>query len=153
MPKLQSFHRGKKEQESVVDFDPASDNFMHPDFHEDLLMERLPLREAKPFEGSGAKVSREEAEKLLPEAREMVRRDPLSPWLHVMTARLLQAAGEQGAEVEAEQAIRTSNSFTAWLPISAYLEGMGMTKPADEAFELGYSDYLKRGNDPASSRA
>jgi tetratricopeptide (TPR) repeat protein len=98
---------------------------------------------------TGARVTAEQAKKLIPELEEAVQRDPLSPWSQVALGKVLRDIGDGRADEVFEKSLEVkSTDFTERLPISAYLDSIGEPKLAREAFERGYQDFWERGNDP-----
>jgi tetratricopeptide (TPR) repeat protein len=97
----------------------------------------------------GDTLAPEVARRALPGIEEAVRRDPGTPWLRVWFAKLLRDAGDPRAAAEFLAAIRVpTTDFTELLPISAYLDHIGETEAAREAFDSGYRDFLEKKNDP-----
>ena len=141
-------------------FDPA-----HPEIPagtiQTLLAFRTPQCEAFYAFITGAKGScdvnatppvvqlgRDQARALIPQIRQAIQHDPLSPWFSVLLGKVMLDAGDPSADAAFEQAINSRGDFTELLPISAFFENHGLAKLADEAFRRGYRDLLSRGNDP-----
>jgi tetratricopeptide (TPR) repeat protein len=95
------------------------------------------------------KIPAERVRQLIPVMEEAIRRDPLSPWFRVLLGRLLQDAGDpRAAQVFQEAVSVPTTDYTELLPISGHLEGYGQRETATLAFERGYADFWRRGNDP-----
>jgi len=95
------------------------------------------------------KIRAERARQLIPLLEDAVRRDPLSPWFRVLLGRLLQDAGDPRAAQVFQGALSVpTTDYTELLPISGHLEGYGQREAATLAFERGYADFWRRGNDP-----
>jgi len=96
-----------------------------------------------------AKIPAERVRQLIPVMEEAIRRDPLSPWFRVILGKLLQDAGDPRAAQLFQEAVSVpTTDYTELLPISGHLEGYGQRETATLAFERGYADFWRRGNDP-----
>jgi len=95
------------------------------------------------------KITADRARQLVPDVEESVRRDPLSPWLHFALGKVLRDSGDPRAQQAfAEIASVPTADFTELLIIASNLQEIGKFDVAREVFERGYSDFLRRGNDP-----
>jgi tetratricopeptide (TPR) repeat protein len=95
------------------------------------------------------KIPAERVRQLIPVMEEAIRRDPLSPWFRVVLGRLLHDAGDPRAAQVFQGALSVpTTDYTELLPISGHLEGYGQPETATLAFERGYADFWRRGNDP-----
>ena len=137
----------------VILFNPDSPHI--PEYPNDLLLSyNYSSRESHFSEFLDAynqdwPISPEKAKAALPDALDMVRRDPFSPWLRVTVGHLLAATGDPGKSKVLEEAIRLPNlHFQELLSISSHLDLWGEPELAREAFERGYRDFLDRGYDP-----
>ena len=100
---------------------------------------------AGPLDGMPA----ERARLLIPRMEEAIRRDPLSPWFRMVLGKLLLDAGDSRARQLFQEAVSApTTDYTELLLISANLEQWGQREPATAAFERGYADFWRRGNDP-----
>jgi tetratricopeptide (TPR) repeat protein len=100
---------------------------------------------AGPLDGMPA----ERARLLIPKMEEAIRRDPLSPWFRMVLGKLLLDAGAPRArQLFQEAASDPTTDYTELLLISANLEQWGQRETATAAFERGYADFWRRGNDP-----
>src|SRR5438552_5518584 len=89
------------------------------------------------------------ARQRLPEVENAARRDPLSPWLLAELGRLYRAVGRSEADAMFAAAVKVEPAdFTELLPLSVFLDNLNEPAAAGTAFERGYEDYWKRGNDP-----
>ena len=144
----QTYHR-------VLMFDPAAPRVPYWPSNRALLS-RLPMAEAQrllpaSFSSTVAetKVSTDEAKQNIPGLEEAVRRDPLSPWFQIFLGRALKDIGDARAAAVFRQAMQVSASdSTELMPISVFLDKLGETELATEAFERGYRNFWERGNDP-----
>jgi tetratricopeptide (TPR) repeat protein len=100
---------------------------------------------ASPLEGMPA----ERARLLIPRMEEAIRRDPLLPWFRVILGKLLLDAGDPRARQLFQEAVSApTTDYTELLFMSANLEQWGQPETATLAFERGYADFWRRGNDP-----
>jgi hypothetical protein len=122
-----------------------------------LMRYRIPFYEAQnafpSIDISGIptrpKTSAQEAARVLPELREMVRRDPFTPWFGVALGRVLKDIGDPSYTAAIQGALNSAGTdFSELLPISASLEGSEEHELARAAFERGYRNFWERGNDP-----
>jgi tetratricopeptide (TPR) repeat protein len=91
----------------------------------------------------------QKARDILPEVDEMVRRDPLSPWLQVTQGVLLRTLDDPRAGAVLRSAAATPGAdYSELIRISAFLSQVGEAEGARDAFERGYRDFLDRGFDP-----
>jgi tetratricopeptide (TPR) repeat protein len=85
----------------------------------------------------------------IPDLVELIRRDPLSPWLQIALGKLLKDVGDERASQAFAAAVAVkSTDFTELFRISAMLERLDQPTEAAEAFERAYADFLSRGRDP-----
>ncbi len=138
---------GKETSVSTFDFDPLHPAIPTVVSHELILENLLPEREAVDLYNV-ASLKPDQARARIPEVQEAIRRDPFSPWFQIVLGKLLFEAGDTGADAVFEQAIHPLTSYTDLLPMSGYLENLGASRIADEAFQRGYQDFLQKGNDP-----
>ncbi len=138
---------GRESSISTFVFDPLRPGAATIVTHESILENLLPEREAVNLYGLAA-IPADRAHALVPEMQEAVRRDPFSPWFGIILGKLLIEAGEPGADAAFEKAIHPLGSHTDLLPMSGFLENLQAGQMADDAFQRGYQDFLKNGNDP-----
>ncbi len=80
---------------------------------------------------------------------EIARHDTLSPWIQVSLAKLLREVGDPRAQEVFSRALRISNTdFSELFSISAFLDQIEEPELAQEAYDRGCADFLKRGNIP-----
>ncbi len=122
-----------------------------------LLLYRIPLQEAQQrwpsinLTGSASrgKLAPEEARRLLPSLEEAVRRDPATLWFRMALGKVLWDLGDPRGSATFRDAVKlTPTDYTELLPVSSYLDSLGETQAARDAFERGYQDFWQRGNDP-----
>lgn len=122
-----------------------------------LLLYRIPLQEAQQrwpsINLTGAatrgKLAPEEARKLLPSLEEAVRRDPATLWFRIALGKALWDLGDPRGSATFRDAVKlTYTDYTELLPVSSYLDSLGETEAARDAFERAYGDFWERGNDP-----
>jgi tetratricopeptide (TPR) repeat protein len=90
-----------------------------------------------------------QANQWLDEAENTVRRDPLSPWLHIELGHIYRALGRPEAMNLFEQAVQIETAdYSDLLRISPTLDDDGLPQLAREAFERGYARFWQRGMDP-----
>lgn len=78
---------------------------------------------------------------------ETARHDPLSPWIHVTLAKLMHETGDPRSQAVFSRALQiASTDFSELFGISAFLDQIGEPQLAQEAFDRGCADFLKRGN-------
>jgi tetratricopeptide (TPR) repeat protein len=100
---------------------------------------------AGPLDGMPA----ERARLLIPKMEDAIRRDPLSPWFRMVLGKLLLDAGDPRArQLFQEAVLDPTTDYTELLLMSANLEQWGQREAATAAFERGYADFWRRGNDP-----
>jgi len=100
---------------------------------------------AGPLDGMPA----ERARLLIPKMEEAIRRDPLSPWFRMVLGKLLLDAGDPRARQLFQEAVSApTTDYTELLFMSALLEQWSQRETAAAAFERGYADFWRRGNDP-----
>lgn len=91
----------------------------------------------------------QEVKQHITELEEAIRRDSASPWFRVALWRLLQREGDPRAPAVLEEALQVKTTdFSEILPMAGLLEQLDERESARAAFELGYRDFLDRGNDP-----
>jgi tetratricopeptide (TPR) repeat protein len=82
-------------------------------------------------------------------AESAIRQDPFDPWFRLLLARLLRGQSDPRASAVFADAVQTPTAdFTELFPLSACLEVMGETDAARAAYERGYGDFVRRGQDP-----
>lgn len=115
-----------------------------------LLQYRLPVREADGLAGGKLQeISAERAKELLPEFEAMVQRDPLSPWLRIGLGSFMKQTGDPRAVKVFEEAVQMPMThFYEFLWMSGRLDILREHDSARVAFERGYEEFIKRGNDP-----
>ena len=124
-----------------------------------LLLNRVPMTEVESAwrsEESGGLLSdtwkiptEGEVQELLGELEEAVERDPIAPALRIALWRVLREVEDPRAPAVLEEALEVSTTdFTEMLPLAGLLDRLGERATASRAFELGYQDFLRRGNDP-----
>jgi tetratricopeptide (TPR) repeat protein len=91
-----------------------------------------------------------EAEKILPELQNGIRRDPFSPWLRIGLAHAYAVLGKTADSAQMiNEGIRTPSAhFIELLEISNYLEEKNERGAARLAFERGYAEFWRQGQDP-----
>jgi tetratricopeptide (TPR) repeat protein len=148
----QIFHR-------TVSFDPEAGAAVLYWPTGSLLLNRVPFTEVESAWRAPGKAillserweapAEQDVKELIPELEEAVRRDPTAPLLRLALWRLLHTVGDARAPAVLEKALRiTTTDFTETLLIAGLLEQLGEREPARAAFELGYRNFLDRGNDP-----
>jgi|GEM_PF-2238545 len=81
--------------------------------------------------------------------REQAKRDPFSPWLQIYLGTALKNQGDVNGKKMLEQALEVKGAdFTELFNICAFLNSHGEPELAQMAFEKGYADYFRKGNDP-----
>lgn len=123
---------------------------------EDYSLHRLPICEAQAYKPQAtycqpdvAPVPADEAQKMIVELEEAVRRDPLAPWHEIVLGKLLRDIGDARAVAIFQRAVQSeATDFTELLPISAFLLSLGERELARTAFERGYRSFWVVGNDP-----
>ncbi len=91
----------------------------------------------------------EQARRWLPEAENAALRDPLSPWLRVALAHVYKALDKAEADNLLDDAAVTGPAdFGELFRLSATLDSEGHPAAARQAFERGYEDFWRKGNDP-----
>ena len=124
-----------------------------------LLLNRVPMTEVESAwrsEESGGLLSdtwkiptEGEVQELLGELEEAVERDSTAPALRIALWRVLREVEDPRAPAVLEEALEVSTTdFTEMLPLAGLLDRLGERAAAGRAFELGYQDFLRRGNDP-----
>ena len=124
-----------------------------------VLFYRLPMSEVElvwSLPGQGGIFSErweapgeQEVKQRITELEEAIRRDSASPWFRVALWRLLQREGDPRAPAVLEEALQVKTTdFSEILPMAGLLEQLDERESARAAFELGYRDFLDRGNDP-----
>jgi len=146
----------------IVDFDPRNPA-TPPGVAQMLILLRIPAVEflhpffspylPKGISNSGFYTLQKfptpaQSKALIPQLESVVRHDSLSPWLQILYAVTLAHADDPRAAAALDRALKTPSDYTEWLPISAFLEKFSTSSAADAAFELGYSDLIRRGIDP-----
>ena len=90
-----------------------------------------------------------EAEKILPELENTVKRDALSPWLRIGLGYAYTVLGKANSEQTIDDALRTESAhFAELLDIANYLDEKNSRAAARRAFERGYAAMWKEGQDP-----
>ena len=132
-----------------------------------LFLNRVPMTEvdwSRDFENAAGGASSSftsplsEAWKILPEGEvkellgrleEAVGRDPTAPALRIALWRILREVEDPRAPAVLKEALEVSTTdFTEMLPLAGLLDRLGERAAGRRAFELGYRDFLRRGNDP-----
>jgi len=124
-----------------------------------LVLNRVPFAEAESAWGTPTKIAiltegwraspDMDLKQLIAQLEEAVRRDPVTPAFRVALWRVLREAGDARAPGVLEEALRVKHTdFTEMLRIASLLESLDQREAARAAFELGYRDFLDRGNDP-----
>jgi len=134
---------------TVFPFDPAAPRI--PNWPpNDISLERLSQTESDAnFTFNPGNASAQDAKQREAQMKDMVRRDPLSPWLRVALGKFLLETSQPGATDVFREAVElASTDFTELLRISAFLDTFGQREVARKAFERGYRDFLERGYDP-----
>jgi tetratricopeptide (TPR) repeat protein len=129
----------------VFDFDPSAPrtppvNQMHADVSRiEGLRSLARSRFVKPSD----------AEKMLPELENAVRRDPFSPWLRIAQGRLYLALGREESTRAFDEGIRMGSAhFSELLDIANRLGEYSQHAAARVAFERGYAEFWRQGQDP-----
>lgn len=90
-----------------------------------------------------------DAEKALPERENAVRRDPLSPWLRIGLGRGYAILGRPESAQTIDEGIRIESAhYSELLDIANYLEEINQHEAAKLAFERGYAEFWRQGQDP-----
>lgn len=90
-----------------------------------------------------------DAEEILPELENAVRRDPFSPWLRIALGRFYLALGRQESARTFAEGVRTESAhFSELLDIANRLEEYNEHPAAQLAFERGYAEFWRQGQDP-----
>jgi tetratricopeptide (TPR) repeat protein len=101
------------------------------------------------FDPFGEKLSDDERSEYVARVKDMVGRDPLSPWFRVLYWKLMRDAGDPtGTRLLLETAREPMADYTEMFHVSAFLENVGATDVARAAFDRGYQDFIRQGNDP-----
>ncbi len=148
--------QAEREFREKLTFDPAAPSV--PNWPQGWL---LPMRVSRvepagvaekrlvDISSSKSEITVEAAKQAIPALEEAVRRDPWAPWLRVALSRMLRAAGDTRAEGVLREAIELpSADYTDLLPLAALLDSVNQPDAARAAFDKGYADFLRRGNDP-----
>lgn len=86
---------------------------------------------------------------LLSQTRDMAQRDPLSPFIQTAYGKFLKDAGDPKANSAFEAALAIeATDFTELFALAGYFDHIGERGFGRQAFEKGYKDYIRRGNDP-----
>lgn len=90
-----------------------------------------------------------EAEKMLPELENAARRDSFSPWLRIALGNTYRILDRRESERAVDEGVRTEAAyFSELLDISNYLEEKYEREAARTAFERGYAEFWRQGQDP-----
>ena len=124
-----------------------------------LMLNRVPMTEVESAwrsEESAGLLSdtwkippEEEVQELLGELEDAIGRDPTAPALRIALWRVLREVEDPRAPAVLEEALEVpTTDFTEMLPLAGLLDQLGERAAGRRAFELGYQDFLRRGNDP-----
>ncbi len=124
-----------------------------------LMLNRVPITEVESAwrsEESAGLLSdtwkilpEEEVQELLGELEDAVGRDPTAPALRIAVWRVLREVEDPRAPAVLDEALEVSTTdFTEMLFLAGLLDRLGERAAGRRAFELGYQDFLRRGNDP-----
>src|SRR5205814_10624657 len=83
-----------------------------------------------------------------PRLEEMIRRDPLSPWMRVALATAVKSTDAARADALVGEAADVRTDWIDEFRLSACLERTGERAPAQHAYEHAYQDFLAERNDP-----
>jgi len=90
-----------------------------------------------------------DAERVLPELENAVRRDSFSPWLRIALGQIYSVLDRPGSAQTLDEGVRTDSAhFSELLDISNYLEERNHHNAARLAFERGYAEFWRQGQDP-----
>jgi tetratricopeptide (TPR) repeat protein len=90
-----------------------------------------------------------QAEKVLPEQENSVRRDPFAPWLRIGLGHIYAVLGRPESARAFDEGVRMESAhFAELLDISNYLERNKERDAARIAFERGYAAFWRNGQDP-----